>query len=481
MHGHGFGVRPCRALCVAAALIACPSLQAQDSETLSYYTIRFELATTSDWCTVTIDSGPKRNSRLVSQSEGLSALFGADEAKRASTSRLKMRWPAGRSASSTTPRWPLRRSVAQSTCASRKGTSAAHRSESTICSPRALSSSANGCTTGSSPDADVSTECRLSVRSISVRRFEPGAGTVAGPHHAQNGLGLLLPPVQRAGLEQPPGISRTFPPSPTTRATRRRSHGTSIRRKAPVSTASSCRGAVPVRSPTKPCRRCCPSPRKRTSPSRSASRRWTSSISRALDGGTHPTARGAVERLPPCIRPSRRWTASRSFSSATLLSRTSRLGARYSTRFGPKGSTGSSSARARTRTSWTFSTAFIPIGRRTSRVWRRSFSRFGRRPATGAVFADPPRLVLKTATVQPGYDDELGCGPRRSPYRRPRRRPLVPADDRCHGLPRSGMDLDQHLEPVLRKHAHRAERGVWRPLSPPDGRYDRRLAGPQAD
>ena len=75
MHGHGFGVRPCRALYVAAALIACPSLQAQDSETLSYYTIRFELATTSDWCTVTIDSGPKRNSRLVSQSEGLSAVF----------------------------------------------------------------------------------------------------------------------------------------------------------------------------------------------------------------------------------------------------------------------------------------------------------------------------------------------------------------------------------------------------------------------
>ena len=71
-----FQVRSARLLvwmiCVVAATAVNAPIRAQDSEALSYYLLRFEFKTTSDSSTISIDSGPKRDSRLVSQSGDIS-------------------------------------------------------------------------------------------------------------------------------------------------------------------------------------------------------------------------------------------------------------------------------------------------------------------------------------------------------------------------------------------------------------------------
>lgn len=71
MHHRSFVILSAWVLSVVAVVVASLPLQAQTGEVLYYYTLRFEFATTSDWTTLTIDSGPLRDSRLVSQSQNL--------------------------------------------------------------------------------------------------------------------------------------------------------------------------------------------------------------------------------------------------------------------------------------------------------------------------------------------------------------------------------------------------------------------------
>lgn len=81
MLGRPFVILPAWALSVVGVVITFLPVRAQNAETVFYYTLRFEFATTSDWSTISIDSGPVRASRLVSQSGNLvSASVGRDTA-----------------------------------------------------------------------------------------------------------------------------------------------------------------------------------------------------------------------------------------------------------------------------------------------------------------------------------------------------------------------------------------------------------------
>ena len=71
MHGRLFAILPAWLLSVLVVVMVSPPVRAQNGETLSYYTLRFEFSTTSDWSTISLDSGPVWNSRLVSQSGNL--------------------------------------------------------------------------------------------------------------------------------------------------------------------------------------------------------------------------------------------------------------------------------------------------------------------------------------------------------------------------------------------------------------------------
>ena len=78
MPSRSFVILPAWALSAVAAILGFLPVRAQNGETLSYYTLRFEFATTSDWSTITIDSTRGYVQRIYGFYNIYRALYGGD-------------------------------------------------------------------------------------------------------------------------------------------------------------------------------------------------------------------------------------------------------------------------------------------------------------------------------------------------------------------------------------------------------------------